>query len=233
MTKGKKPARATARTKRRDNAPTAALTVREERFVHEYLADPDHNASAAYVRAGYNCANANTAKASASRLLRKPAIKKAIDEVRAADAARYAVTRERVLAEYAKLAFTDPRRFYREDGSLKHPTELDDATAAAMVQFEVEEEYIGDEPDTEMEQQPHGGALKRQQAKTLAIGRIAKVKWSDKKAALDSIVKLMGWAKETGPGSSPENPVHMIVEELQGRRSALMPRIASDEEGEE
>lgn len=232
MTKGKKPARAAARTKRRGNAPTAALTVREERFVHEYLADPEHNATAAYLRAGYR-AKPGADRSAASRLLRKPSIKQAIDEVRAADAARFAVTRERVLAEYAKLAFTDPRRFYREDGSLKHPTELDDATAAAMVQFEVEEEYIGDEPDTEMEGQPHGGALKRQHARTLAIGRIAKVKWSDKKSALDSIVKLMGWAKETGPGSSPENPLHMIVEELQGRRSALMPRTASDEEGEE
>lgn len=201
------------------------------RFVHEYLADPS-SATAAYKRAGFS-ADGAAARAAAARLLKSPAVKAAIQAARAADAAKYEITRERVLAEYAKLAFTDPRKFFRDDGTLKHPAELDDATAGALQQFEVEEEYIGDDPDVELEPQPHGGGLKRAHAKTLAIGRTAKIKWHDKKGALDSIVKMMGYAKEENPLGTPENPVRMIVEQMQGRQSALTPSSIPDDEDDD
>lgn len=231
MTKGKKP-KAASRKGRPKNAATQRLSMQQERFVHEYLAETPHNATAAYARAGY-MATGQAARTAAARLLKQPAIQAAIAELRARDAAKFEVTRARVLEEYAKIAFADPRKFFRDDGTLKHPTELDDATAAALQQFEVEEEYIADEPETELEGQPHGGALKRQHGKTLAVGRTAKIKWSDKRSALDSIVNLMGWKKEEkNPLGSPENPITMVVKEMQGRKSALIP-VAVHEDDEE
>lgn len=200
--------------------------MQQERFVHEYLAETPHNATAAYKRAGYR-ADGQAARTSAARLLKQPAIVAAIAALRAKAASKFEVTRERVLEEYAKIAFADPRKFFREDGSLRHPTELDDATAAALAQFEVEEEVIHDEPDQELEGQLHGGALKRQKGKLLGVARTAKIKWSDKKAALDSIVKMMGYAKEQDPLGSIQNPLNMIVQDMQGRRSALIP-VATD-----
>jgi len=230
MTQGKKPKKA-SRSGRPKNAATQRLSMQQERFVHEYLAELPHNATAAYARAGYT-ATGSAARTAAARLLKQPAIQAAIATIRAKDAAKFEVTRERVLEEYAKLAFVDPRKYFRDDGSLKHPTEMDEASAAALQQFEVEEEYIGDEPDTDLEGQPHGGALKRQHAKTLAVGRTAKIKWSDKKSALDSIVNLMGWKKEEkSPLGTAENPLTMIVKDMQGRRSALTP-VATDEDDE-
>jgi phage terminase small subunit len=225
MKQGQKPKKASRKSGRPKNADTQRLSIMQERFVHEYLATTPHNATAAYARAGYQ-ATGQAARTAAARLLKQPAIQAAIATLREKDAAKFEITRERVLEEYAKLAFVDPRKFFGEDGTLKHPTELDDGTAAALVQFEIEEEFIGDEPDTELEAQPHGGGLKRQHAKTLAIGRTAKIKWSGKKEALDSIVNLMGWKKEPAPLGTPENPLTMIVQDLQGRRSALTPLSA-------
>ncbi len=234
MAERKKPKRAsrTSKASAKETAPangaTAHLTMLQERFVQEYLADPELNATAAYARAGYT-ATGQAARTAASRLLKNPAVKAAIDAVRAASAAKFEITRERVMQEYAALAFTDPRRFFRDDGTLKHPTELDDATAAALKEFEVEEEYE-DIPEREDEAQPHGGKLKRTRKHRTAVGQTAKVKWADKKGALDSIVRLMGWLKEEAPpGSTPENPIHMIVQGMQHRKSALTPNANPDD----
>lgn len=221
-----------ARKRKPANVATADLSMRRERFIQEYLADPEHNATAAYMRAGYT-GTGQAARTAAARLLRHPEVKAAIAAERERVARKFEVTRERVLAEYAKLAFLDPRKFFREDGTLKHPTELDDGTAAGLHQFEIEEEYGEETPAVEMEGQPHGGALKRQHAKTLAIGRTAKIKWSDKKAALDSIVKMMGYAKDESALGTAENPLTMIVRDMNGRQSALVPAAQFVDDGDD
>jgi phage terminase small subunit len=77
-----------------------ALTPRQQRFVLEYLIDL--NAGAAARRAGY----AND-RAYAARLMRKPEIARAIAREMAERAERTGITKERVLAEYARIAFVD------------------------------------------------------------------------------------------------------------------------------
>lgn len=149
----------------------APLTARQQRFVDEYLTDL--NATQAAIRAGYS---AKTATVIASENLCKPNIAAAIQSAREKTAAKLEVTRERVLAEYAKLAFVDPRAFYNTDGSLKNVPDLDDDTAAALVGLEVDEIKLdADGP---------------------VIGHTRKIKWSDKKAALDSINRMMGWNQD-------------------------------------
>lgn len=197
--------------------------------MNEYLATAPLNATLAYTRAGY-AATGQKASNAASRLLKQPAIQAAIAQVRARDAQKFEITRERVMAEYAKLAFNDPRAYFDENGDLKHPSMLDDASAAALVQFEVEEEYEDAPADEELEGQPHGGALKRRSARRIACGRTAKIKWADKRGALDSIVRMMGWGNGENPLGTPENPLTMIVKDLQGRSSALTPVASLDDD---
>jgi len=105
---------------------------------------------------------------------------------------RTQITQDMVLKELANLAFSDPRKFFREDGTLKHPSELDDKTAAALAQFEVREEFGNEEPDEEVEPQPHGGGLRRQYGRKRLSGYTTKVKWADKRAALVDIGKHLG-----------------------------------------
>jgi hypothetical protein len=85
-----------------------------------------------------------------------------------------------------------------------------------------------------MEDQAHGGKLKRQHAKTLAVGRTVKIKYQRKKDALDSIVNLMGWKKEPAQLGTPENPLTMVMRDLQGRAIGFTPvDHASDEDDAE
>ncbi len=112
------------------------LNPKQLRFVDEYLIDL--NASAAYKRAGY-AAKGNAAESSACNLLRNPTvallIRKAIEE--RTDAA--GITQNRVLQELSRIAFFDLRAVFREDGSLKNPTELDEVAGAALAAVEVTE----------------------------------------------------------------------------------------------
>ncbi len=79
------------------------LNPRQRRFVEEYLIDLDGKRAA--IRAGYsprmNCAP--------HKLLRNPEIARAIGREMAARAKRTGITRERVLEEYARIAFADMR----------------------------------------------------------------------------------------------------------------------------
>jgi phage terminase small subunit len=49
------------------------------------------------------------------------------------------VTAEKVIREVAALAFSDVRKLFNTDGSLKLIHELDDVTAAAIASIEVDE----------------------------------------------------------------------------------------------
>lgn len=86
------------------------------------------------------------------------------------------VTVERVLAEYAKLGFFDPRKLFHEDGKPKNIASLDDETAAALSGLDVQEVY---EWNYETETKEF-------------VGYVKKYKLADKKGALDSMAKYLG-----------------------------------------
>lgn len=102
---------------------------------------------------------------------------------------RNMVTVERVLAEYAKLGFYDPRRLFNDDGTPKEITGLDDGTAAALAGLDVQEVYEGVGDDRRF------------------VGYTKKYKLADKKGALDSIAKHLGMfvdkVEHTGKGGGP------------------------------
>ena len=129
------------------------LPPRIERFVAEYLADP--NATAAAVRAGYS---KHTSKQQACRLLKRRDVTEALREARERMglkrsqmldglAERLALSTERTLQQIANLAFFDVRRMVHDDGSPKALGELDDAEAAAVMSYEVSESWEGSGAD--------------------------------------------------------------------------------------
>lgn len=160
--------------------PSAAkLNARQLAFVAEYL--KDHNATQAYMRAGYQTSG-KAAEASASRLLSD--VRVAAEIARRADARieqvvhETGITLERTVREIAKVAFHDPRKFFREDGSIKLPTELDDETAAALAGFDVEELWAGSGEDRAQ------------------IGVTKKVKQADRAKYLDMLMRHLGGFKK-------------------------------------
>jgi phage terminase small subunit len=108
------------------------LTPKRRAFVAEYLID--FNATQAAMRAGYGAKSAHTM---GSRLLRLPPVKASVEAALAARAERTRVTADRVIAEYARLAFADMRRYaeWGETGvKLRAHTSLDADDAAAVVE---------------------------------------------------------------------------------------------------
>jgi len=141
------------------------LTDKQRLFIAEYLIDL--NATQAAIRAGYS---EDSARQIGTENLSKPSIAEEIDRRLKRRADKLEITAEKVLQELAKMAFVDPRKFYNLDGSLKHPTELDDETAMSLAGMDIEEAY------------EHFG---KGQAK--ATGVIKKIKLADKGQNLERL----------------------------------------------
>lgn len=86
--------------------PRELLTDKQSKFVDEYLVDL--NATQAAIRAGYSHRSAGTI---AAELMANPEIKTALDAAKADLRKRTEVTQERVVAELAKLAFSNIEDF--------------------------------------------------------------------------------------------------------------------------
>lgn len=108
------------------------LNGKQLRFIDEYLID--FNATQAAIRAGYS-------KRSASEqgydLLRKPQIQQAIQAKQKELASKAGITRERIVAEVARIAFADVRKLFDQSGALKRLADIDDETAGALAGIDV------------------------------------------------------------------------------------------------
>lgn len=142
----------------------AKLNDKQQKFVREYLID--YNATQAAIRSGYS---KKTVHVQGPRLLANVRVQEAIEKLKAKDAQKLEVTRERIIAEYVKLAFGDIRKAFNEDGTLKDITDLDDDTAAMVAGLDVEKKGL------------------------MGAEVTKKVKLTDKRAALDSLCKVLGY----------------------------------------
>ena len=110
------------------------LSEKQKRFCNEYLIDL--NATQAAIRAGYS---KKTACSIGHENLYKPDIQKYIQERQKALQQKTEITQERILKEFASIAFSDIRKFY-ENGVLKSINDIDDEAAAALASVRVFEE---------------------------------------------------------------------------------------------
>lgn len=105
------------------------LTPRRLRFVDEYLIDLDARAAAR--RAGFS----PKTRSYPTKLMRDPDVARAIAQAMAERAARTGITRERVIAEYAKIAFIDLSDFADWDAAevaFKDAADIPEEIAAAI-----------------------------------------------------------------------------------------------------
>jgi len=114
-----------------------SLTPKQRFFVREYLIDL--NSSAAARRAGYKHGEIGR------RLVTKSHVLTAIEKEMRRRAAKLDISAERVLAEIAKIAFSDARKLFDANGDLIPIHLLDDDTAATIAGIEVTEIETGEE----------------------------------------------------------------------------------------
>lgn len=117
----------------------AELNAKQSRFVAEYLVDL--NATQAAIRAGYS---ERTAYAQGQRLLKHDEIRRAVNEANQKRQKRTEITQDRVLEELGRLAFSDIRRLYDENGSLLRPEDWPDDVAASVASMEVVTKNLGE-----------------------------------------------------------------------------------------
>lgn len=154
-----------------------SLTPKQEAFCLKYM--ETGNASEAY-RLAYDSEKMKpaTINRTAFELLENPKISARLEELKAARLKRHEITVDRVLAEYAKLAFLDIRKAFDESGTLKPIHELDDETAAAIAGLDIVE---------------NAGNMEISGEGVRHIPTVTKkIKLSDKKGALDSLARHLG-----------------------------------------
>lgn len=158
------------------------LTDKQQKFCDEYLVDL--NSTQAAIRAGYS---KTSAKSIGSENLSKPDIQAYLQKKRKTWANKLEVTQERILTEYARVAFSDIRKFYTEQGMLLLPGELDDDSAAALAGIEVFEEFAFD-----------------LEGNRNHVGDTKKLKIHNKIQALDSLAKHLGMFEKDNQQRKPE-----------------------------
>jgi phage terminase small subunit len=157
------------------------LTLQQKKFIEEYIRSG--NATQAASKAGYK-----HPRQMGSENLSKPYILKEVTkrmtEVHSRLERKTETTVERIMAEYAKLAFFDARKLFDDDGSPLDISELDDETVAAISGLDVATE----------------AGLDR-------TTYVRKYRLASRLAALDSLAKIKGLfteqAKVTVDISSP------------------------------
>ena len=113
------------------------LTPKQEAFCQKYI--ELGNATEAYY-AAYDAKGSKpvTANRRAKDLLDNGKIAARVRELQAIHQKRHEVTVDRVVKEFARLAFLDVRKIFDAEGNLRPIHELDDDTAAAIAGLEVE-----------------------------------------------------------------------------------------------
>jgi len=169
------------------------LTVKQEKFVQGLFSGLSQREA---YRQAFNCRRMSekTMDEKACRLANADKVRARIDELTNELKSRTMVTIERVLAEYARLGFFDPRKLFNADGSPKEITDLDDDTAAAIAGLDVMEIWEGRGDDKRF------------------VGYLKKYKIVDKKGALDSIAKHLGMFIDRQELAGPDGgPIHLQV----------------------
>ena len=144
------------------------LTDQQERFCYEYVID--QNATRAAKVAGYS---PKSARAVASRLLTYANVKKKIFTLQQKNLNNLQITAEKVLAEYAKMAFSNLGDYVRvtEDGEVHTDlSDIDRDQFAALSEITTDTYVDGDDK----------------------VVKKTKIKLSDKGKSLDSLARHFG-----------------------------------------
>ena len=159
--------------KTRPRATTAKpLNIRQLLFVSEYL--KDFNGAAAckrtYGASDYAC------RVNAARLLANANVRAAVEAGKAEKLARNALTADRVLEEYRRIAFADIRTFFDAKGNLKPMKDLTEEEGSMLAGLEV--------------------IIKNAKAGDRQTDTVHKFKLWDKVRALEALAKHFGLVRE-------------------------------------
>jgi len=168
----------------------SALTPKQENFCQAYV--ETSNASEAY-RRSYNASNMSDKSVweKASVTLAKVKVRARIEEILAERERRmherFEVTKERILAEYAKIGFADIRKTVRWRGELITEEDNPDGGDTLVIR-NIHSNHVELISSDDLDEDTAAAIAEVSQSPTGGL----KVKFHDKKAALDSMAKHLG-----------------------------------------
>ena len=125
----------------------------------------------------YKQKNYDVAAANANKLLKTCKVSEYVHLKQSENDKKNDNLTERIIKEYQRIAFFDPRNLFDKDGNLKQIIDLDDDTAAVIASFEVTSMY---------KKAVETGSQE------LVSEVLKKLKHVDKKGALDSLARIQG-----------------------------------------
>lgn len=197
--------------------PRATLTRKQARFVELYLAEG--NAAEAYRQAYSSAAPSRLVAREGHRLLKHPKIapflaaaeaKARAAQVEAAN--RYAASRERNVAELARMAYANIEDYTRQVGE-ERVIDLSGATRdqlAALQEITVEDYLDGRGKDA------------RQVRRT-------KIKLADKQGAIERLNKMFGWIIDRSEVGRPGEFANLTDEQLDEKIIEYLTTLGMDE----
>ena len=173
------------------------LNDKQRRFVQEYLVDS--NATQAAIRAGYS---RKTAEQQGPRLLGNVGVARLIREGQAELSRSTGINARTVLEELLRIAQSDVRGLFNEDGTLKHPKDMPEDVRRTIAGIDVV-----DVPGT-------------------ALSFTKKVRMWDKLRALEMLAKHLGLLKErvelTGKDGGPVEVAELTADQA---RKLILERL--------
>ncbi len=115
-----------------------AMNEKKARFAKEYIIDL--NATRSAIRAGYS---EKTAYSQGQRLLKDVDVQALIQKYMNDRTKRTELTADMVVKELGKIAFSDVRNIYTDEGRMLEPFELSDDAAATISSFKVTKLSVG------------------------------------------------------------------------------------------
>jgi phage terminase small subunit len=174
------------------------LTAKQRRFCDHLLADPEEIKVAAYEAAGYNGSKKNQSKAIAKIMMSPPVIAYLMMK-REGMRKRQHIKQDNVLKELAHIGFFDPGELFDDKGTLRQINDMPSRARKAIASIDVYTEYAG------------------RGTKRKAVGTTTKIKFVDKKGALDSISRILGFFQnDTGLDASAVGQLMQLVAESRG-----------------
>lgn len=144
------------------------LTPQQALFCAEYVIDS--NGKRAAIAAGYAKKGAEVA---ASNLLRQAKVQETVDMLVQAMAARSLATADRVFHELSRIALSDPKELFSEDGILRKMADIPEDLRRAIASVEVDEIWKGKGDSREL------------------VGHTSKIKLWSKTAALETLASAL------------------------------------------
>lgn len=179
------------------------IRPQQEEFCQEYVKAVAGGGTtmAAYRKAYPNQkGNDNVIKVNASRLLDKPHIQARIKELQASMDKEFAIENKDLLMEASRLAMSDLRKLFHDDGRLKGPHELDDDTAKAVASFKRTDKTVDEVTYTTYE-----------------------YKFWDKNSALERLYKHKGLFEQDNKQKGPST-LEALYEKISGTKPKVVDR---------